>query len=578
MGLACIIEDELPMASQIETAIKEIDGQLDILKFKDLEGFYLWFSKVIQNRNSEALPAEASENPATAGAAVTETPPAPTNGAPASVQSSAADSTTPAAPTASAAAAATPATLGLKLIVADIKFLGPRYFSLIEKVKRLMVRRSVIPSENDLAIILTAYDSPNLNFKQIEQRIITNVIFKPFDRPILKQHLQIALALQKAVTDFVVFNQKIKAKAEMLKEVHLEAFTELGFTTQSYLPLNMNAVSKYYGKHFEAPGSNSVMALCTSCTPHPSLPGLFRAEFQYLGMNNAQVKKLRLALFAIEHDKVQKKSIYKKFFEKLTKKNKSPSNINFLSFGEEAQMPSGEFRTIVEDQLSNIEISNHQDIPVFVETLLKGSPKLLGNRPIHGLVLNADHVMGESSMATWVKVQEQIEIANRQHLMANPKPKMFILGDKPFSEAQLREWHQIVTDTIYLPIDQSYLKKRMLSWFPDVKPTKDSIEILSSATNEIIRVANPIEISSLSEACLTMKYYRPISFHGFRRFCLPSEPGSEVQEILASCYFSEKKENEYINHFVFFGITDKYLKYIRRWILESYIASKDPAA
>lgn len=533
MGLACIIEDEILMGTQIETAIKEIDGQLNILRFNNLEEFYQWFSKTVTSRTAE----NSSDDPN----------------------------------------AGSKTNLDLKLIVSELKFLGPRYFSLIEKVRRLMVRRSIITSENDLAIILTSYDSPGLNFKQIEKRIITNVIFKPFDRPILKQHLQIALASQKAVTDFVVFNQKIKATAEMLKEVNLESFTELGFTTRSYRPLNMNAISKYYGKHFEAPGSNSVMALCTSCTPHPTLPGMFRAEFQYIGVNNAQVKKLRLALFAIDHDKVQKKSIYKKLVEKLTKKNKSTTNIQLLSFGEETGKPTGELRSFIEDNLSNVMIKNHKDVAPFMEKILKGSFEILNNEAIHGLILHADDVAGESAMAMWIRVQEQIELANRKHLVVNPKPKIFILCEKPLTESQLREWHQTITDTIFFPIDPPYLKKRMITWFPDVKPTKDSLEVLSCSTEEVIRVANPIEIASLSEACLTMKYYRPISFHGFRRFCLPTEPGGEVHEILASCYFSEKNDNGYTNHFVFFGITDKHLKYIRRWILESYIASKESA-
>ncbi len=76
---------------------------------------------------------------------------------------------------------------------------------------------------------------------------------------------------------------------------------------------------------------------------------------------------------------------------------------------------------------------------------------------------------------------------------------------------------------------------------------------------------------------MTMKYYRSISFHSFRRFCLPSFNGSEILELPASCFYFEKKGNDFINHFVFFGITDKYHQYIRKWILEGYIATKTSA-
>lgn len=526
MSLACIIEHDALSTRQIETALLEIDGRLRILTFKDLEGFYNWFSQLMK-QNDSAIKKD-----------------------------------------------------DLKLLIGDIQFLGPHYFSLISKVRKLMTRRGLIKKEEDLAIILTAFDSPDLDFKQIESQIITNIIFKPFDLPILKQHLQIALANQKAVTNFVVFSQKLEATAEMLKEVQLESFTELGFTTRSNRQLNVGDISKYYSPHFEASNKVSVLAHCISCQPHPSLPGEFTAEFRYLGLSNPQTRKLRQKLFSIEHSMDDgHATVAKTIIPKASKDNlETEPTINFLTFLKGPTDPSIELKDALEQNLSNVSVGFNKNIGQFLESMKKNDLSPLGTKPIHCLVLPIDFLTSPTSLTMWERICEQIQEANTLRGTPNLKPKVFLTSSHELSDDRLRPLAHCATDVIFTPIDRPYLTKRLTSLFPEIHPRRSAIEILYTGTNEIIRVANPIELTSLSEACLTMKYYRPISFHSFRRFCLPSSNGFETIELLASCYFHEKKNNLYINHFVFFGITDKYLKYIRKWILERYIASKGSAA
>lgn len=525
MSIACIIEQEAQTTLQIETALKEIDGRLNVLVFKDLDGFYQWLNNLIHIDD----PKTKKED--------------------------------------------------LKLLIGDIKFLGPNYFSLIEKVRKLMVRRGILNKEEDLAIILTTFDYPNIDFRQIESRIITNLLFKPFDLPILKQHLQIALANQKAISDSVVFSQKLNTQAEMLKEVQLETFTELGFTTRSNRELKVQDLSKYYSDHFKAGGRSSVLARCVSCYPHPNAPSEFEAEFRYTGLSNAQVKKLRMSLFSIEHGTSTEGAISKKVIPRAPKKVAiSEQSINLIVFLKSPSDPSAELKEALEQNLSNISVTINRNMVLFTEALAKNDLSVLGPKPIHGVIFNVDNFTGSHGVETWTKIQGQIEQSNIHLKTLNPKPKVFLTSTHELGEDKLRAWSGLIEDVIQIPLDRSYLNKRLLILFPEIQPKQEALEILKTATKEVIRVANPIELTSISEACLTMKYYRSISFHSFRRFCLPSPNGGEPIELLASCYFNEKKDNVYINHFVFFGITDKYLKYIRKWILERYIATKESAA
>lgn len=551
MGTVCIIEQDAHVLQMLESTLKEVDSQLEILTFQDLGGFHQWFSQIMNSKNTSANGTADSTGPSTS--ATHQTPQA------SSKQQS----------------------VELKLLIGDIQFLGPNYFTLIEKLRKLMVRRNLLKSEEDLAILLTAFDSPDMDHKQIESRIITNIIFKPFDVPILKQQLKVALAGSKIANDSSVFLQKIESTAEMLKEVQLESFTDLGFITRSNRDLKINDVSKYYSKHFEAKGKLSILARCVSCVAHPHRPGEFQAEFRYYSANNNQVRQLRQTLFAAQHDEKPQLTIdSKKTIPRALKKdlNHSENTINFLVFLKSSTDPSIELKDAVENNLSNVSMVVNRNINLFLESTSKNETSHLGVKPIHGVIVNADTVLSGQGLATWTQVIAQIEAFNQSRfaLGEKAKPKLILSSYNEVSEEKLRSCADLVSDIIYTPVDRPYLNKRLVTLFPEIQPRLEAIDILRVNTDEIIRVANPIAVTSISEAIITMKYYRPISFHSFRRFCLPSSrEGEEKLELLGTCIYHEKKDNYFLNHFVFFGITDKYLKYIRLWILERYIAAKE---
>lgn len=533
MGVVCLIEQEAQNISIIESTLKEINRDLEILTFKDLEGFHHWFSATINQAKVDTDPKANSK-----------------------IKSN---------------------TIDLKLLIGDIQFLGPNYFSLIEKLRKLMVRRKLLKKEDDLSIVLTAFDSPDLNFKQIESRIITNIIFKPFDLPILKQQLKLALSGSEPNNDSTVYSQKIETSAEMLKEVQLESFTDLGFVTRSNRDLKINDVSKYYSHHFEVPAKSSVLARCISCLPHPEVPGEFRAEFRYIGVTNSQIRKLRQELFSIQHEQEGVVPISKETIPRAVKNNIVDESqcVNFLIFLKSSTDPSLELKDAIERNLANTAVTIQRNITQFLEGLEKHDVSVLGTKPIHGVILSAENVQTSQGVASWERVREQIEKFNKSLHVFPSRPIFILTSHNELSEVRLRILSNLMSDIIYTPIDRPYLYKRLVTLFQKVQPKQENIEVFSLKTDEIIRVANPIALTSVSEAHITMKYYRSISHHSFRRFCLPSINGEETLELLGSCFYCEKKEDHYINHFVFFGVTDRYLKYIRKWILERYIVNKD---
>jgi hypothetical protein len=135
----------------------------------------------------------------------------------------------------------------------------------------------------------------------MENLILSNILIKPFDKSILIQDLRIALTGHHSVIDSSVFKQKVKVQAEMLKEIQMEEFSEIGFKTKSERAIPLNSMAKYYSEDLFQSGRSYVYARCISCTPLTTGENSYIIEFMYFGLSNLKNKFIRQELFK-KHD------------------------------------------------------------------------------------------------------------------------------------------------------------------------------------------------------------------------------------------------------------------------------------
>lgn len=178
------------------------------------------------------------------------------------------------------------------LVVTRLEFIGVGRLSLLEKTKDLFVRRGVCTAEEPTQFVVTAFDEPDFKIEPLMRNIVANVIFKPFDRLILHQHLQLAMPQVKAGSDALSM-QKASALVEMLKSVTLESMTELGFTSSSNRPFEVGAVNKYYGRDFASERQRSVMARLVSCTPVGPGETNYQLDFRFFALDSTQITNIR---------------------------------------------------------------------------------------------------------------------------------------------------------------------------------------------------------------------------------------------------------------------------------------------
>lgn len=184
----------------------------------------------------------------------------------------------------------------LLLLISKEEWLGSRHMALIRKTQEMLIRKKICTKEDPTRLVLSAFENPDFDIKLVEDRVICNVIFKPFDELILQQMLHFALKGHHPASESFVHSVTGEYQVEMTKEVQMEAVSDMGFVTRSPRPIEIGKISKYYGEVFRGKGRIHVMARCLSCQPHPEFKDEFQICFSYLGIPSHQISDIRKSM------------------------------------------------------------------------------------------------------------------------------------------------------------------------------------------------------------------------------------------------------------------------------------------
>ncbi len=573
----------------------------------------------------------------------------------------------------------------LVLIISKVEFLGAEQLGLLRKTRDLFVQRGLCTKEDPTGFVLTAFDNPNFKLIELEDRILNNVIFKPFDRLILTQHLTFAINGRHPPSENTIGNQKTTAVVEMLKDVELEAVSDIGFITRSYREIPVGAVAKYYGKMFVSDRHRSLFAICKSCAPHPKDPKIFQCVFTFFAADQVQISNLRKA--------TRNKGVNEFPFNWSTSLGSNlDMALNVIVVDPEENIPSGLSGQLAK-RFTGINVINYenvtsllldldpakafeekdQNLKIFDGALsvtlvfdlagvtyigcqaeqaeiknLFGQPeanlktksnwfanammyehrdkyrkyvqtqsvtddgvlslsvndvpfliKVTGVKKENGKIYISTVELTKDEQLEWLRrnsrLQKTVHMIFCSHRFFNEstadrwkfvkenlkkrfgkEPVLFMNAKKDFTDAEERSYGTYVDDIFFKPLDRVYIYEKIKSYFPNSVITEEKIEFKTVVLDEIVKTANPVTVTEISEAGFAMQYYRPITIGSFREIVLwqPYEIGAP--EMLAACnFYEESSEKGVFNcHFVFFGSTDFFLRHIRVWIRDNYILSK----
>lgn len=423
----------------------------------------------------------------------------------------------------------------------DLIVLNFEEFEMAKWPNELAQVRTEVSLGKNPNIILVGYESPNLSRRLLTKLDFFNFVFKPFDKLILKETIHTSLSKKKRITPLEIKAQKSAAFVAVLKEIELQSVSELGFVSLSDELIPIGATSKYFSNLFQHEKKLSTWAQCMKSIPHPNKPKVYINQFQFFGIENGSLMALR------RHIHLHKSNSASAALWSLGKPSKS-QKVNLALLAPEGSQ-SKKLKADLENYFKNIEC----------EIIDPEKSPLEKKHPQYELVLNwsdwgpeaLKKEFGEQTKFFWIMAGFAIEDDRTQ-----------FVGK--------------YTDFFILPIDKSYMFKKLKIHAPDLEPNEE-IELLNIFSHEKMKSANLIQLSEINEIFINFNYHRELTYKTFREFTLFSDDERNMIELQAFCAFSEKSGNEkgkFFHQFLFFATTDHYLKAIRVWLLHDYVSQK----
>jgi len=166
--------------------------------------------------------------------------------------------------------------------------------------------------------------------------------------------------------------------------------------------------------------------------------------------------------------------------------------------------------------------------------------------------------------------EDEVKINGPVFLYMKAKPEVGFWSDVP----------KDIEGLLVEPWDKNSFSLKMKSHFSSFIKSDEALFPTFNSKAQVY-VANPVDIVSISEGGLVMKYHRSLSLGSFREFILPTNSNGDFLNYIATCNYCEENDDEknpHLVHFVFFGVKDLQLKNIRLWIRENYVQAKEKAS
>lgn len=432
--------------------------------------------------------------------------------------------------------------LGLITSITSWRF---RDLRLIGKFKALFVQRGFAKTEAELFVIFTSYESPNFRIKRYEYRSVNNVVFKPFDKVVLEQVLQIAFEGAKPLKSKVTHTQKSDAEIEMLKEIRLTAIGELGFRTVANQQIEVGSIAKYYADFLATPHHRSALAQTVTCTP-TSDKSLWNIELRFYALDQIQTFNIQ--------------NLARKGNGRRTLPGPGSGSFEFVFVEFHGSSNVQDVRPTLE------RFYDHKMTTVPSLTDLDRHMESAHHAANCFLFIDHSHLAGN----------ELQEIERLRTTWKDRGLSIFVLSSKFFDERFELELSSHCEDIYYAPFNRSYIAKGLKLKWPELHNREELYETFH-VEDQLLHVSNPVQLIEVSEAGLVIDYHREIHLGSFREFHFTMPNELEVPPLVAQCIFTrpvaEKKER-FECHFAFFGIRDHELKFIRRWMLNRYVGEK----
>ncbi len=381
-------------------------------------------------------------------------------------------------------------------------------------------------------ILLSIFEDPLKPVKKSQELPVRNIIYKPFDLTILKEHTRIALFHGQRVRTQFVHSTQVNAEIEAIKKFKITQIAEFGCKIEKKYTLEKNRAYKFYHPLFSNKKQQNIWARMVSETDT-------EYELFFCYMPTVVLSQIRRKVATS------------------TAKVKYP-----IWTGSE-----------VNDQFQLKVLLQFSDEPT-----VKSIEDLLGRNFKNITFLTSKDIDPKQKMtidAVITDVEYDAKLLENQF----SKPPVIIHAyEKDISRAELVARFEIESIRIEKPVDKAFLVKIFKILFPALLG-REEIQRLTVVMNESISLSEVIKIQEFSEAAILFSSTIKYDLDQMVEIAMPQEDEANLHEMNAKIHFvapnfNNEKEKLFQQQFVLFGMKDEYLKIIRLWALQKYIERK----
>lgn len=436
-----------------------------------------------------------------------------------------------------------------QLMILEAETLGKRTLPLLQKTQNFFKRHGLSSFQPGLKFVVTAFDYEKFSATSLNSPVVSNVVFKPFDKSILMQKVSIAFEGHKAFSSKYLYVQQADAEVEMLKNIQMVELSETGFTTQSEEIIPVGRIAKYYSPIFQTGQHLFAMGRCMGAEPSTKDPKVNLCRFHFFAASQEQMQSLRKLLqttFANEKKALEPKRL------------PSKEKVQIVFVGEDSKI-----MLAVQESLKSTFL-NYESISV--KDFLELEKSLATDSSLQKM---------KALFAFDLEISANVKLVKEKIILNSPSILIYGVQKDPANNQAESMARLEIFDYLTKDYDRNLFLNLIFQSIPELQLSESRVKPKIGPFAMKLKVSRPVKVTAISEAGLVLSYNRQLPAEDLRTFYLKIPNVVQKPELIAKCIYSEKLDKAlFSNYFSFFGLSDYYLKHIRSWMKAYYVSTK----
>ncbi len=376
-------------------------------------------------------------------------------------------------------------------------------------------------------VLVSLFDDPTKSVRKIESSIAKNLIYKPFDPTIFKEHTRFVLFPKQKIKTLFVHTTVAKNKLESLKKFKFTQLSELGFKIEKQYPLQMGKAYKFYHPYFQYQKNQHVWGRVVNEDAESY-------ELSFAQMSNAALGNVRRKIASVKQ------------------RFKNP---NWCGYKSRTQ--------------TGIDIIIHIDddtVSATIQQLLERT-------------FASNIIMHRKNFKTSEKISADLlitDLAYEPNTLKNEYlklPALIRFQQENLDRDKLEERLEIEQFRLEKPLDKAFLVKVIKVLFPLLKE-KEIGQITTVPAEGLINLSEQMIVEEFSEAAMAFNRAEPFKEDDMIDIALSQEDETNLKEMKVKIHYVDEKpsaEKSYLHQVVLYGMKDEFLKQMRLWTLQMHI-------